>query len=420
MADKVRVFLSYRRADTQHVAGRAADRLGEFFELFMDIDTIPPGVDFEDYVRRAVSSCDVLLAFIGNRWADLSNSRGQRRLDDPQDWVAEEIGVALGRGVRVIPVLVDDAVMPLADDLPSALAPLAHRQALPLRHATFSADLARLVAGIEHASRERGAPAATGSTAASTSADPAVRPGGNSPARFAERWEQPGMPTRAGPAVTIGQETPPPRLRAVVLGLALVLLAALIGAGIAIGRPFDHSAVPQAEETGGSPRSSSSPTPSPALPGPAVTPAHTVEELRAHVPAAFRRTCRALVPEPKVLKASLVVAVQCLPTQGSLGGRQPTYLFYFQYAGPESALAAFRGYYASGDLPAGDCSHDPAEMPYDRPDQGGGILRCYRDAEAYRVLAWTDDELAIVASAADRTMTYAELVRWWRGAGPVR
>ena len=73
---RVRVFLSYRRADTQHVAGRAGDKLGELFELFMDIDTIPPGVDFTDYVRRAVSSCDVLLAFIGDRWLDLVDESG--------------------------------------------------------------------------------------------------------------------------------------------------------------------------------------------------------------------------------------------------------------------------------------------------------------------------------------------------------
>ena len=73
VAGRVKVFLSYRRADTQHVAGRVGDELGEQFELFMDIDTIPPGVDFTDYVRRAVGSCDVLLAFIGDRWVSLTD-----------------------------------------------------------------------------------------------------------------------------------------------------------------------------------------------------------------------------------------------------------------------------------------------------------------------------------------------------------
>lgn len=57
MAEQIKVFLSYRRADTQHVAGRVADKVGEMFGLFMDIDTIPPGVDFTAYVRRAVGGC---------------------------------------------------------------------------------------------------------------------------------------------------------------------------------------------------------------------------------------------------------------------------------------------------------------------------------------------------------------------------
>ena len=154
MADQVKVFLSYRRADTRHVAGRIADDLGERFELFMDIDTIPPGVDFTDYVRRAVSGCDVLLAFIGPQWATLTDATGRRRLDDPQDWVVEEIAVALTRGVRVIPVLVDGAVLPTADQLPASLRALTNRQALPLRHSSFSADAARLVAAVESAGLE--------------------------------------------------------------------------------------------------------------------------------------------------------------------------------------------------------------------------------------------------------------------------
>jgi hypothetical protein len=86
MTEQVKVFLSYRRADTQHVAGRAADRLGDRYELFMDMDTIPPGVDFTDYVRRAVGNCDVLLAFIGEQWLTLTDRTGGRRIDDPQDW----------------------------------------------------------------------------------------------------------------------------------------------------------------------------------------------------------------------------------------------------------------------------------------------------------------------------------------------
>src|SRR6478609_4809129 len=97
MVDPIKVFVSYRRADTQHVAGRFADKIADRFQVFMDIDTIPPGVDYTDYVRRAVGSCDVLLAFIGEHWAGVTDDTGRRRLEDPSDWVAEEIRTALQR-----------------------------------------------------------------------------------------------------------------------------------------------------------------------------------------------------------------------------------------------------------------------------------------------------------------------------------
>jgi len=97
----------------------------------MDIDTIPPGVDFTEYVRRAVGSCDVLLAFSGDRWLDLTDESGRRRIDDPADWVVQEIRVALARDVRVIPVLVEGAAMPTPAQLPESLWSLVNRQALP-------------------------------------------------------------------------------------------------------------------------------------------------------------------------------------------------------------------------------------------------------------------------------------------------
>ena len=144
------VFLCYRREDTRHVAGRLGDRLSaRFGRVFMDIDTIEPGVDFTEVIRQAVGECDVLLALIGDQWVSAVDERGRRRLDDPNDWIVEEIKVALRRGIRVIPVLVDGARMPSRDQLPEVLAPLARRQALTVRHESFSSDAARLIAAIE-------------------------------------------------------------------------------------------------------------------------------------------------------------------------------------------------------------------------------------------------------------------------------
>ena len=142
-----RVFLSYRREDSRHIAGRLADRLtGRFdrVQVFMDVDTIAPGDDYGDTIR-GVSSCDALIAIIGPKWLSTADSQGRRRLDNPQDWVRQEIGTALSRDIRVIPILVDGAEMPNSIDLPADLTGLCQRNTTRIDHETFSTDVHRLL-----------------------------------------------------------------------------------------------------------------------------------------------------------------------------------------------------------------------------------------------------------------------------------
>ncbi|MEQ1935968.1 MAG: hypothetical protein ABL962_19100, partial [Fimbriimonadaceae bacterium] len=78
-----------------------------------------------------VPKCQVFLTIIGPHWAQLM----QARLNDPDDFVQIEIGLALeAPGVQVIPLLVDGADMPTADALPPRLQPLRTRQAIVLPH----------------------------------------------------------------------------------------------------------------------------------------------------------------------------------------------------------------------------------------------------------------------------------------------
>jgi hypothetical protein len=159
------IFISYRRQDSDHLAGRLYDRLADRFgegRVFMDVDTIEPGVDFAEEISRAVAACRVLVAVVGRAWLTATDKRGRRRLDDPDDFVRLEIEAALGRGVRIIPVLAQGAVMPGRDDLPESLAGLARRNALFIRHESFRSDAGRLVAAIERVL------AAPGTTAVST------------------------------------------------------------------------------------------------------------------------------------------------------------------------------------------------------------------------------------------------------------
>jgi hypothetical protein len=146
------VFISYRRQESSGMAGRLHDRLATRFgraQVFMDVDTIRLGVDFAAEITQAVSTCQVLLAVIGPQWLTATDQDGRRRLEDAEDIVRLEIAAALERDIRVIPILVEGAVMPRRQELPDSLATLARRSALILRHESFPADADRLLAEIE-------------------------------------------------------------------------------------------------------------------------------------------------------------------------------------------------------------------------------------------------------------------------------
>jgi hypothetical protein len=143
-----RIFISYRRDETAYPAGWLFDRLAQHFgpaQIFKDVDSIELGDDFVQVISRAVGSCDVLLALIGDRWLTITDDRGRRRLDDPDDFVRLEIGAALERNVRIIPILVAGANMPRADELPAGLVGLERRQALELSPSRFEYDTNRLL-----------------------------------------------------------------------------------------------------------------------------------------------------------------------------------------------------------------------------------------------------------------------------------
>jgi len=162
VAESGGIFVSYRRQESSHLAGRLYDRLTDRFgegQVFIDVETIEPGVDFAEAISRAVATCQVLLAVIGPGWLTATDERGRRRLDDPEDIVRLEIEAALVRDVRVIPILVEGAVMPGREDLPESLAGLARRNAFPIRHERFKGDARFLFTVIERVLAA--APAAT-------------------------------------------------------------------------------------------------------------------------------------------------------------------------------------------------------------------------------------------------------------------
>lgn len=137
------IFISYRRGEAGYPASWLFNELAERFgadQIFKDVDSIKPGDDFVERINVAVASSAVLLAVIGDDWLTVADGQGRRRLDDPEDFVRLEIEAALERQIRVIPVLVESAKMPSAEQLPPSLAALARKQAHSLSSNRFMTD----------------------------------------------------------------------------------------------------------------------------------------------------------------------------------------------------------------------------------------------------------------------------------------
>jgi hypothetical protein len=177
-----KVFISYRREDAAGHAGRVHDRLAKEFGanlLFMDVDGIPLGVNFVKALHEEVAKCGVLLAVIGPHWLKVRDKDGKRRLDNPNDFVRVEIAAALQRNIPVIPILLDGAKVPKANQLPKDLEELSIRNGLDVRHASFHSDMDKLVRNLKRsaeAETEERRPAETQSGGAATAPErPATR-----------------------------------------------------------------------------------------------------------------------------------------------------------------------------------------------------------------------------------------------------
>src|SRR6266487_1007910 len=143
-----KIFISYRRDDSGD-AGRISDRLERQFGrdfLFIDVDSIPPGRNFVDVLREEVAKCGVLIAVIGPNLLNARDENGNRRLDNPNDFVRIEIATALQRkDTLVIPILLDGSRIPKADQLPEDLKELSLRNSVPVHHASFNSDMEKLI-----------------------------------------------------------------------------------------------------------------------------------------------------------------------------------------------------------------------------------------------------------------------------------
>lgn len=148
------VFISYRREDSAAICGRIFESLEWYFgkgAIFKDVDSIPYGVSFPQYITSVLEKCSVTLVVIGRRWLEVLGPDGRRRLDNPGDFVRLEIETALRRpGMVVLPLLVEGATMPPTDQLPGSLRPLAQLNSAVVRNdPDYEGDIRRVQTAVQ-------------------------------------------------------------------------------------------------------------------------------------------------------------------------------------------------------------------------------------------------------------------------------
>jgi hypothetical protein len=157
-SSRMKVFINYRREDTEAYARLLYDRLSKALgrdAVYLDVANPTPGVRYLEHIKSTAATSWVFLALIGPHWLSSMTRRSQARFEQPAtDLVKLEIELALSRGsgLKVVPILLGGAVMPNGESLPRSLRPLPSLQAIELRHAHFDEDFEVLVGAVAEVS----------------------------------------------------------------------------------------------------------------------------------------------------------------------------------------------------------------------------------------------------------------------------
>lgn len=138
------VFINYRvREQPGYATLLYRDLTQRFGEnaVFMAARSIRVGDNYVDAVFDNLRQCEVMLVVMGSRWLESA-----RTGPFGFDWVHREIAAAFGLGLRVVPVLIEDAEVPDPVTLSTGIAALARCQFVRLRHYSLDIDLAHLAA----------------------------------------------------------------------------------------------------------------------------------------------------------------------------------------------------------------------------------------------------------------------------------
>jgi len=154
----IAVFISYRRDDSAAYTGRLYDSLSKYMDrdrVFMDLDNISAGADFQENIRKAIDLAQAMIVVIGPQWIKIAQADGRPRIQDPNDYVHQEVAMALQRDIRIFPVLVGGTTMPAPVELPDVLKQLSLRNAIEISNSRWDHDVGRLIENLNRVSARK-------------------------------------------------------------------------------------------------------------------------------------------------------------------------------------------------------------------------------------------------------------------------
>ncbi|MDB4264754.1 toll/interleukin-1 receptor domain-containing protein [bacterium] len=155
----MKIFLSYRRADSQATAGQIAQFLESISlidSVFLDVDGIEIGENFEQKIQPTLAKSTHAFLLIGPQWKGAVGTQDRPRIFDPDDVVRQETHMALNSNVKVIPILLDAATMPQPSELPDDLMNLSKINAFSLRNTHFNQDMDEMFDNLVGGKKKRG------------------------------------------------------------------------------------------------------------------------------------------------------------------------------------------------------------------------------------------------------------------------
>lgn len=147
-----RIYISYREEDADGYAGWLYKRLCDHFgphQVFRDVESIPAGENKEKFTEMALSTCDVVIAVIGDEWINVTDEHGELKLRKGSDKVRREISQAMQSRKRVIPALINRVSLPGKEALPESLDHLADIKPIHINEHDFDHSVNQLIIILE-------------------------------------------------------------------------------------------------------------------------------------------------------------------------------------------------------------------------------------------------------------------------------